>query len=81
MICQNFPRDGIQFWRRLRTIRHPIKTLVSDALPRDAGHEAVKPLQGVPLHVALIQAKRELVHVAVQVLVAGVVIDAGAGRA
>src|ERR1700722_10846570 len=46
--------------------------LVSEPLPRNAVHEAVQPLQGMPLHVALIEAERELVNVAVQVLVAGV---------
>src|SRR5579862_141025 len=50
--------------------------LVSEPLPCNARHEAVQPLQGMPLHVALIQPERELVNVAMQVLVAGVVIDA-----
>lgn len=50
--------------------------LVSEPLPCNAVHEAVQPLQGVPLYVALVEPKRELVNVAVQVLITGVVIDA-----
>src|SRR5579864_4726941 len=50
--------------------------LVGEPLPRNACHEAVQPLKGVPLHVALIEPERELVYIAMQVLVAGVVIDA-----
>src|SRR5271169_6957580 len=50
--------------------------LIGQPLPRNAMHEAIQPLQRVPLHVALVEAERELVHVAMQVLVAGVMIDA-----
>src|SRR5579863_2700642 len=50
--------------------------LVGEPLPHNSCHEAVQPLQGMPLHVALIEAERELVNVAVQVLIAGVVVDA-----
>jgi hypothetical protein len=50
--------------------------LVGESLPRNTSHEAVQPMQGVPLYVALVEAKRELVNIAMQVLVAGVVIDA-----
>lgn len=50
--------------------------LVGEALASRAGHEAIEPVQSVPLHVAVIQAEGKFVNVAAQVLFAGVVIDA-----
>lgn len=50
--------------------------LVSEPPPRDAIDEDIQAIEGVALHVAFIEAKRELVNVTVQVLVACVVVDA-----
>ena len=52
------------------------KGFVGQALARNAVNEAIEPLHRVALHVALIQAERELVNVATKVLLAGVVVDA-----
>src|SRR5580658_5784438 len=57
-------------------VRSSDQVLIGEALPRRAAREAVEPVEGVALHVAFIESKRELVNVAVQVLVAGVMIDA-----
>lgn len=50
--------------------------LVSQPFAGRAPDEAIQPLRRVPLHVPFIEAERELVNVTMQVLVAGVVIDA-----
>ncbi len=50
--------------------------LVRETPARYAINKAVEAVEGMALHVALIEAKGELINVAVQVLVAGVVIDA-----
>lgn len=50
--------------------------LVGDAAANDSIHERIQPVQGVPGHIAGVQPERELVHVAVEVLAAGVVVDA-----
>src|SRR5436190_13971093 len=50
--------------------------LIGQPLASRAVDEAFQAAQRMPLHVAFIQAERELVNVAMQVLVAGVVIDA-----
>jgi hypothetical protein len=50
--------------------------LVGKAFASHAVHKAVQPLQRVPGDVAVIETEGELVNVAVQVLFAGVVIDA-----
>jgi len=39
-------------------------------------HKAVQPLQGVTAHVADVQAERELVHIAMQVLLGNLMINA-----
>jgi len=39
--------------------------LVSEPLPCNAMHEAIQPSHGVPLHVALVEAERELVNIAI----------------
>ena len=36
--------------------------LVGQPLARNARHEAIEPVQGMPLHVALVEAERELVN-------------------
>jgi len=50
--------------------------LVGNATSSRRHDEAIQPLKGLALHVAVIQAEGELVDVAAKVLAAGVVIDA-----
>jgi hypothetical protein len=50
--------------------------LVGQSLARNSRYEAIQPLQRVPLHIALVEVERELVYVAMQVLVDGIVIEA-----
>jgi len=52
------------------------QSLIREALPGSAGYEAIEPCYRVVLHVAFVQAKRELVNIAIQMLRAGVMIDA-----
>lgn len=47
--------------------------LVGEPLTRDAINEAIEPLQGMPLHIALIEPESELVNVAGKVLLADMV--------
>jgi hypothetical protein len=49
---------------------------VSQTLAIHRVNERIQPVKRVPFHVAIIQAEGELIHVAVQVLGAGVMIDA-----
>ena len=41
-----------------------------------SNYEAIEPLQGVTAHVADVQAKRELIHIAVQVLLGNLMVNA-----
>src|SRR5690606_4298275 len=50
--------------------------LVGEPLADGAGRQAAQPLQRVALHVAVVEAERELINVTAKVLLAGVVIDA-----
>jgi hypothetical protein len=50
--------------------------LVGKPLASRAGYETIKPVQGMTLHVPFVEAEGELVNVAVQMLLAGVVINA-----
>src|SRR4051812_14004874 len=50
--------------------------LVGDAALGRGGNQAIQPLEGVALHVPLVEPEGELVDVAAKVFVAGVVIDA-----
>src|SRR5579864_100358 len=50
--------------------------LVGDPALGRGSDQAVQPLEGMALHVALVQSEGELVDVAAKVLVAGVVVDA-----
>src|SRR3990167_8571315 len=50
--------------------------LVGDAALGGCGDQVIQALEGVALHVALVQAESELAHVPAKVLFAGVVIDA-----
>jgi hypothetical protein len=68
-------------WRQAPLARSPEswslnERLVCESLPRSAIYEAVEPCQGMALDVALVQSEREFVNVAVQMLRAGVMIDA-----
>src|SRR3546814_16974402 len=65
-------------------IRRPPRSTCTDTLfpyttlvrsPGGAADEAIQALQGVALHVAVVEPEGELVNVAVQVLLAGVVVD------
>ena len=47
--------------------------LVGEALARNAVREAVEPLQGVPLHIALVEPESELANVTIKVLLADMV--------
>src|SRR5271163_2566518 len=57
-------------------VRSSDQVLIGETLPCRAAGEAVEPVQRVALHVAFVEPERELVNVTVQVLVAGVMIDA-----
>src|ERR1039458_5534634 len=48
--------------------------LVGEMLSDYRNHEAVQPLQSVTAHVADVQAKRELIHIAMQVLLGNLVV-------
>src|SRR3990170_2950484 len=50
--------------------------LVGDPLTDSRMHKTIEPFHRVPLHVSIVEAKRELVDVAAQVLAAGVMVDA-----
>ena len=50
--------------------------LVGEMLSDYRNHERIQPLQGVTAHIADVQAERELIHVAVQVLLGNLMIDA-----
>lgn len=69
-----------QLWRRapwgFSGYRSFDQRLVGQPLARNAINEAAEPVESMPSYVAIIQAKGELVNVAVQMLFAGVVIDA-----
>ena len=50
--------------------------LVGEMLSNYRNYERIQPLQGVTAHVADVQAERELIHVAVQVLLGNLMVDA-----
>ena len=50
--------------------------LVGEMLSNYRNYERVQPLQGVTAHIADIQAKRELVHIAMQVLLGNLMVNA-----
>jgi hypothetical protein len=60
----------------LRFFSSCYQILVGQSLSERRENEAIKPLQGVIFHVAEIQPKRELIDVAVKMLLARVMIDA-----
>jgi hypothetical protein len=49
---------------------------IRQALAVNRINEQIKPIEGVPFHVSLVQPEGEFVHIAVKVLRAGMVIDA-----
>src|ERR1700679_3937248 len=50
--------------------------LVGEMLSDYRNYERIQPLQGVTAHVADVQAERELIHIAMQVLLGNLVVDA-----
>src|ERR1035441_8570872 len=77
--CQRagMPALHRQFYSALRACPVSLdQPLVRETFSAAGVDETVQPLKGVPLHVAIVQPKRELIDVALQVLRAGVVIDA-----
>lgn len=69
-------------WRQAPLARSPAlvsslnERLICEPLSRYAIYEAVEPRQGVILDVAFVQPERKLVNVSVQMLRAGMMIDA-----
>ena len=50
--------------------------LVGEVLSDYRNHERIQPLQGVTAHIPDVQAERELVHIAMQVLLRNLMVDA-----
>ena len=50
--------------------------LVGEMLSNHSNYERIQPLQGVTAHIPDVQAERELVHIAMQVLLRNLMVDA-----
>src|SRR5271157_1478208 len=64
--------------RKSRTLdrRSCCQFLVGEMLSNYRNYERVEPLQGVTAYVADVQAERELIHVAMQVLIGNLMVNA-----